>query len=115
MATATASSRLSRPWWRGRKEGEGENGGAVRAIQTALAGLSAVPRKLAGRRWHGRVCAHGEHTLGAFWRGGDNDWQRQSAGPVQMGRQVSGPGDPLSLCVFYFNYCFLFYFLSILI
>ena len=51
--------------------------GAVRAIQTALAGLSAAPRKLAGRRWHGRVCAHGEHTLGAFWRGGDDDWQSQ--------------------------------------
>ncbi len=86
---------------RARGRGGGECG-PVRVIQTALAGLSAAPRKLAGRRWHGRVCAHGEHTLGALWRGGDDDWQRQSAGPVQMGRQVSGPGDSLlSLCLLF--------------
>ena len=56
---------------RGREGDEGGECEAVRAIQTALAGLSAAPRKLAGRRWHGRVCAHGEHALGvllARWR-----------------------------------------------
>ena len=88
MATATASSRLSRPWWRGRKEGEGENGGAVRAIQTALAGLSAAPLKLAGRRWHRRVCAHGEHALGVLLA----RWRRRLAAPVSWASADGPPG-----------------------
>ena len=99
----TAAVGRERERSRGEGEDGGESGGAVGAIQTALAGLSAAPRKLAGRRWHGRVCAHGEHTLGALWRGGDDDWQRQSAGPVQMGRQVSAPGRfSLSLSLWFF-------------
>ena len=88
MATATASSRPSRPWWRGREGGEGENGGAVRAIETALAGLFAAPRKLAGRRWHGRVCAHGEHALGVLLA----RWRRRLASASWFGPCWARPG-----------------------
>ena len=70
-----------------REGGEGENGGAVRAIQTALAGLSAAPRKLAGRRWHGRVCAHGEHALGVLLA----RWRRRLASASWAGPHSAGP------------------------
>ena len=111
MATATASSRLSRPWWRGRKEGEGENGGAVRAIQTALAGLSAAPRKLAGRRWHWRMCAHGEHTLGVLLA----RWRRRLASASWFGPCWARRGKPqVSLLSLSLLFLFLFFYFVIL-
>ena len=75
---------------RSRGEGEdgGESGGAVGAIQTALAGLSAAPRKLAGRRWHGRVCAHGEHALGVLLA----RWRRRLEAPVSWASADGPPG-----------------------
>ena len=113
MATATASG--VDELHPGREGDEGENGGAVRAIETALAGLFAAPRKLAGRRWHGRVCAHGEHALGvllARWRRrlASASWAGpHSAGP-QLGRLVTGERQ-VSFSVFLFFFLFSIYLL----
>lgn len=109
MATATASG--VDELHSGREGDEGENGGAVRAIQTALAGLFAAPRKLAGRRWHGRVCAHGEHALGVLLA----RWRRRLASASWFGPCWARPGKRqvsllslslsfISVSVFYFGY-----------
>ena len=47
------------------------------------------------------ACVRTASTRSAsFWRGGDDGWQRQSAGPGKW-RQVSGPGNSSALFYFY--------------